>query len=290
MAKPRGLGRGLASLIPDKGTADASSDTGIVEILISLIDPNPFQPRKHFSPAEIAELSQSIVAVGILQPILLRPVDSRYQLVAGERRVRAAQAAGLDRVPAVIRSVSDAESMEMALVENLQRRDLNPIEEATAYWRLSEELGWTQESIGSRVGKSRSHIANLVRLLGLTDAIRERIASGDLSVAHAKILLSVAEDRREGLAERAVAEGWTVKRLQWEAEQTAATKVATTRDTDVHLRAIEVSLRRNLGTRVVLRGNAGKGRIEIPYRSVEELERFLELLQGDRGSDPGFVV
>ena len=290
MAKPRGLGRGLASLIPDKGTVDASSDTGIVEILISLIDPNPFQPRKHFSPAEIAELSQSIVAVGILQPILLRPVDSRYQLVAGERRVRAAQAAGLDRVPAVIRSVSDAESMEMALVENLQRRDLNPIEEATAYWRLSEELGWTQESIGSRVGKSRSHIANLVRLLGLTDAIRERIASGDLSVAHAKILLSVAEDRREGLAERAVAEGWTVKRLQWEAEQTAATKVATTRDTDVHLRAIEVSLRRNLGTRVVLRGNAGKGRIEIPYRSVEELERFLELLQGDRGSDPGFVV
>lgn len=289
MAKPRGLGRGLASLIPDKGVVGAA-DTGVVEILVSLIDPNPFQPRKHFSPAEIAELSQSIVAVGILQPILVRPVDSRYQLVAGERRVRAAQAAGLDRVPAVVRSVTDAESMEMALVENLQRRDLNPIEEATAYWRLSDELGWTQEAIGSRVGKSRSHIANLVRVLGLAAGIQDRVASGELSVAHAKILLSVAEERREGLAERAAVEGWTVKRLQWEADHVPQSEAVTRDETDVHLRTLEVALRRNLGTKVVLRGNAGKGRIEIPYRSVEELERFLELLQGDRGSDPGFVV
>ncbi len=289
MAKPRGLGRGLASLIPDKGVVGAA-DTGVVEILVSLIDPNPFQPRKHFSPAEIAELSQSIVAVGILQPILVRPVDSRYQLVAGERRVRAAQAAGLDRVPAVVRSVTDAESMEMALVENLQRRDLNPIEEATAYWRLSDELGWTQEAIGSRVGKSRSHIANLVRVLALAAGIQDRVASGELSVAHAKILLSVAEERREGLAERAAVEGWTVKRLQWEADHVPQSEAVTRDETDVHLRTLEVALRRNLGTKVVLRGNAGKGRIEIPYRSVEELERFLELLQGDRGSDPGFVV
>ena len=289
MAKPRGLGRGLASLIPDKGVVGAA-DTGVVEILVSLIDPNPFQPRKHFSPAEIAELSQSIVAVGILQPILVRPVDSRYQLVAGERRVRAAQAAGLDRVPAVVRSVTDAESMEMALVENLQRRDLNPIEEATAYWRLSDELGWTQEAIGSRVGKSRSHIANLVRVLALAAGIQDRVASGELSVAHAKILLSVAEERREGLAERAAVEGWTVKRLQWEADHVPQPEAVTRDETDVHLRTLEVALRRNLGTKVVLRGNAGKGRIEIPYRSVEELERFLELLQGDRGSDPGFVV
>ena len=290
MAKPRGLGRGLASLIPDKGSSEVGQETGIVEILVNLIDPNPFQPRKYFSPTEIAELSQSILAVGILQPILVRPVDARYQLVAGERRVRAAQAAGLDRVPAVIRTVSDAESMEIALVENLQRRDLNPIEEAYAYWRLSEELGWTQEAIGTRVGKSRSHIANLLRLLGLSDSIQEQISRGELSVAHAKVLLSVPEERREVLAHKAVAEDWTVKRLQWEADHSPSTKVSAGDEVDVHLRALEVTLRRNLGTRVVLRGNAGKGTIEIPYHSVDELERFLVLLQGDRGSDPGFVV
>ncbi len=296
MAKARGLGRGLSSLIPEKVVESEVSEekAGVQEILVDLIDPNPFQPRQRFTEEDIEELKQSIQLLGVLQPVLVRPLGNRFQLVSGERRVRAAKKAALSTIPALVRIITDTESMEMALVENLQRRDLNPVEEAYAYKKLAEELGWTQEEIGSRVGKSRSHIANYVRILGLDQEILGWVASNALSVAHAKILLTVDQELRRGLARRAVEEEWTVKRLLFAAEHPLASGAKNGGAVDVHLRAVESSLRRNLGTRVVVRGGPSEGKIEIPYHSVEELERLLDILQHDSegvsGADAGFVV
>ncbi len=299
MAKSRGLGRGLASLIPENSKMSESLSTDN-QVELELIDPNPFQPRRHFDPEALAELSQSIKAMGVLQPILVRPWGDRFQLVSGERRVRAARLVGLERIPAVVRDVSDHEAMEMALVENLQRADLNPVEVAKGYQKLQQELGWTQEQIGDRVGKSRPHITNHLRILGLDEEIQGWIAMGDLTLAHAKAVLAIVPPAQKILSQRARDEQWTVKRLEAEIEKFKEGKglsVTSTESTgsnpDVHLRSAETSLRRVLGTKVVLRGDGAKGRIEIPYRSVDELERIIELLQHDPrdpGSNPDFVV
>lgn len=300
MAKPRGLGRGLASLIPENSKITEIDSAGRNAVDLALIDPNPFQPRRHFDLAELEELSQSIKSLGVLQPVLLRQNGERYQLVSGERRVRAARLVGHDTIPAVIRDVSDAEAMEMALVENLQRADLNPIEVARAYQRLVDELGWTQEQIGERVGKSRPHITNHLRILGMDEDVQAWVAAGELTVAHAKAILGVELPRQKSLAQRAREEGWTVKRLEAEiqrikegpsASQNPRNSLST--EADVHLRAVERNLRRSLGTKVVLRGDGAKGRIEIPYRSVDELEHLMELLRQDPvgvESGPDFVV
>ncbi len=300
MAKPRGLGRGLASLIPENSKITETATTLDGDIELRLIEPNPFQPRRHFDPEELADLSQSIKTMGVLQPVLLRRNGDRYQLVSGERRVRAARMVGLERIPAVIREVSDHEAMEMALVENLQRADLNPVEIAKAYQRLAEELGWTQEQIGERVGKSRPHITNHLRILGMDEEIQTWIATGDLTVAHAKAVLAIDEPIQKMLARRAKDEEWTVKRLEAEVQKVKedGPRVGFSRNpsqdsVDVHLRSAENTLRRALGTKVVLRGDGAKGRIEIPYRSVEELEHLMELLQQeavDRNANPDFVV
>lgn len=297
MAKARGLGRGLSSLIPERNvTADvAPMETtfpggGVEQVALAAISANPYQPRQHFGEDELQELVDSVRVHGVIQPVLLRPAGGAYQLVAGERRVRAARLAGLTVIPAVVKDLSDKETVELALVENLQRSDLNPMEESQAYSRLIEEFQWTQEEIGARVGKSRSHIANYLRLLQLESSIQHLVSEQAISVAHAKVLLSVVGARRLTLAERCAQEGWTVKQLEASVKRDEAPPLPKPRE-DVHLRSVEAGLRRRFGTKVTLRGDSTKGRIEIPYRSLEELERLLGLLQEDAAPDPGgFVV
>lgn len=297
MGKPRGLGRGLSALIPERvgdgsvaeGGGAVSDSEGSASLPVLAIDPNPYQPRRTFSESDISELAQSIRVHGVIQPIVVRRVGERYQLVAGERRVRAAKMAGLEEIPALVKVLTDRDAMEMALVENLQRSDLNPIEESMAYQKLIAEFQWTQEEIGARVGKSRSHVANLLRLLQLDERIQGWIGQQLLTVAHAKILLSVDEAKRWRLAERAVQEGWTVKQLQAAAERGEMPKPAP-RGEDVHLKTVETALRRRFGTKVTVRGDAHKGRIEIPYRSLEELERLLAMLEDEPPPSGGFVV
>ncbi len=299
MARPRGLGRGLASLIPENAKIGEPGSSSGTPVELGLIDPNPFQPRRHFDEGELAELAQSIKMMGVLQPILLRRMDERYQLVAGERRVRAAKLAGLENIPAVVRDVSDQETMEMALVENLQRADLNPIETARAYQRLSEELGWTQEQIGERVGKSRPHIANHLRILSLDEEIQAWVSTGELTLAHAKALLSLDAQGQHIVANRARDGVWTVKRLEAEIERykegfgQLEEPKRESKSSDVHLQSAEKALRRALGTKVVLQGDATKGRMLISYQSLEQLEHLMDLLQresGQVGSNSDFVV
>lgn len=289
MPRAKGLGRGLSALVGE-GTLGAMIRSGSEEdhwvesIPVDQIEPNPFQPRQEFSPEELAGLADSLRRHGMLQPVLVRPVsDGHYQLVAGERRVRAARLAGVERVPARVRATTDAEMMAIAVVENVQRSDLNPLEEAEAYRRLQDELGWTQEAIAATVGKARSHVANYLRLTRLEDEIQDLIRRSELTMAHAKILLSVEPDvRRLGMARRAAAEAWTVKELERRAKDGPAAPATIRRD--VHMEAVEEALRRALGARVVVRGDGRHGRIEIRYASLEELERLMAMLGGSAPS------
>ncbi len=294
MAKARGLGRGLSSLIPSNepnpSVQHESPQNNVAHLAISVVTSSPYQPRKHFDDQEINELAQSIRVHGVIQPVVVRPAGDFFELVAGERRYRAAKIGGLEEIPALIRPMSDQEAMEIALVENLQRRDLDPIEESSAYLKLIEQLGWTQENLSQRVGKSRSHIANYLRLLALGEEIQEWISQGSLSVAHGKYLLSVDEPRRSVLARRTVLEGWTLRQLQDFAER-AVPQTAAKEPVDVHLSQAQENLSRLFGAKVRLRGGLSKGRIEIPYHTVEELERILDIIQeGDQDGPGNFVV
>ncbi|WP_053959722.1 ParB/RepB/Spo0J family partition protein [Sulfobacillus thermosulfidooxidans] len=297
MAKSRGLGRGLSSLIPDGshngGSVGADMTSGVEQIPIERIHSSPFQPRRHFAEEELNELSASIRVHGVIQPIVVRPSSAGggYELVAGERRYRAAKSAQMDKIPAIIRTMSDQEAMEIALVENLQRSDLNPMEESWAYHKLTQELGWTQEQIGERVGKSRSHIANYLRLLSLEPQIQEWVAEQKLTVAHAKFLLSLDPGQRLIWAERAVKEEWTLRQLETHVAMLAVTKERPIKKPDAHIAVTEEQLRRRFGTKVRVKGDLNKGRIEIPYHTVEELERILEILEENPQAASGdFVV
>lgn len=293
MPRAKGLGRGLSALVGE-GSLGAMIGTGSTEgsgiesVPIDRIEANPFQPRQDFPSEELEQLAESLRRHGMLQPVLLRSVESgRYQLIAGERRIRAARLAGVDRVPARIRPTSDQEMMAIAVVENVQRSDLNPLEEAQAYERLHEELGWSQEDIAGTVGKARSHVANYLRLTRLESEIQELIRRGEITMAHAKVLLSMPSDaRRVGLARRAAAEGWTVREL----ERRLSERPAPSRRRDVHMEAVEETLRRALGARVVVRGDGRRGRIEIRYGSLEELERLLGVLGGGDASESELPV
>ena len=229
VARRSGLGRGLDALIPtNRNTSSATSGTstsngtntesatGLKDIAVNAIDPNPNQPRVHFDEASLAELTASILAIGVLQPILVRPEGSdRYQLIAGERRWRAASRAGLQMIPAIVRVTDDVSSVEQALVENLHRQDLTPLEEAAAYQQLLEDFNMTHEQVASKVGKSRSAITNALRLLGLPPSIQSLLADGRLSAGHAKALLGTPDRLlQEQLAKRAVEMGWTVRGVE----------------------------------------------------------------------------
>lgn len=279
MPRSKGLGRGLSALIGES-PGISSTDGGPREVPLDAVIASRFQPRKDFDEVELEELAESIRKYGIIQPVLVREIDGGYELIAGERRLRAARRAGLSSISAWVRSATDVEMLAMALVENVQRENLNPLEEAEAYQRLTDDLGWTQDVIAGQVGKARSHVANYLRLLRLDPRIRDWIRGGKLSMAHAKVLLSMEdESQRLDLAEAAVVKGWTVRELDDHRIRLNATvKAASSRALDVHMRQVEEGLRRALGSGVKVRGDGEKGRIEIRYRSLEELERLIEIL------------
>ena len=280
----------MSALLSD--TAAATSEE-LLEVDIDLIEPSPAQPRTHFDAERLEELAQSIRSNGIVQPLLLRRRGARYQLVAGERRWRAAQLAGLHRVPAVVREIPDDKLLELALIENIQRQELNAIEEAHAYKRLIETLGLTQETVAQRVGRDRSFVTNYLRLLRLPEDVQRLVEEEKISMGHARALLGVDDpDLQRRVARNVIEQSLSVreteraiKRIIAGASPATATLPPPKRD-DANIRAAETKLRRRLGTQVrVLPSQTGAGgRIEIEYYNDNDLDRLYQLLVGAQES------
>jgi len=279
------LGRGLDFLL--SGTADRAADE--VRLLeLGRIRANPFQPRREFRPEELEELSASIREHGILQPIVVRAAGTDYEIVAGERRFRACQRLGLATIPALVRVADDTQMLELALIENIQRQDLNAIEEARAYDAYVKRLDLTQEQAAQRLGKSRSTVANMLRLLDLPTDVQEFVSRGTLSMGHARAILAVADaEAQRALARRVIAESLSVRDVERLAkagstEGVAAVVAAPGAETarSAHIGDIERRLAERLGTKVSIRDRGGPGRIVIDYYSPDDLERVLEVLAG----------
>ena len=291
MSRRSGLGRGLSSLIPPSQVGDEPAT--LADISVDDIVANPNQPRLHFDEDSLAELASSIAQLGVLQPVLVRPVDGSYQLIAGERRWRAARRAGLSTVPAVIRMSDDVGAVEEALVENLHRDDLTPLEEAAAYQQLLEDFELTHEEIAQRVGKSRSAITNTLRLLGLPPAVQHLLADGKLSAGHARALLGTPDRAlQEQLARQAVTDGWSVRTIE-EAVRRAGAAVrrppvndgaglaSATRLRPPGLLELEQLLADRLDTRVGVQMGAKRGKVTIDFADLEDLERIYRRIIGD---------
>ena len=285
MDKRPALGKGLSALIPDAPEPRIAP----VEVDIDRLSPNDLQPRGPMDPGPLGDLSRSIVANGIIQPIVVRRVGDRFQIIAGERRWRAAKMAGLLRVPVAVREVApgaERSLLEMALVENIQRENLNPIEEALAYRRLADEFQMTQEAIASAVGKDRATVANMIRLLRLPDEVRAEVASGRLSTGHARALLSLtSEADQRATARDVIARSLSVRETESLVKKigehgTPTTEPAEPKPVDVHTRAAEDRLRLVLGTRVRIVRKGSRGRIEVDFGSEDELIRLYEQLTG----------
>ncbi len=301
----RGLGRGLESLIPGIGQGtdvplivhDDSTHNGIGrgegpgeaenplrDLPLSKIIPNPNQPRKYFDEQAFFELVSSIKEHGLVQPIVVRTMGSLYELVVGERRWRAAKEAGLKTIPAIVRNTSDVEALEIALIENVQRQDLNPLEEAAAYYHLIEDFGFTQEQLAERVGKQRSTIANTIRLLKLPEAVKSFVVEGKISVGHSKALLSLSnEEAQVRLAERIVQEGMTVRQVEnlvrlW---QNPPQKTPNP-PMPLYFRQMAKDLGTRLAAKVRVKMQGEKGRVEIHFSDEAELERILNTLAGEK--------
>ncbi|MBX9698708.1 MAG: ParB/RepB/Spo0J family partition protein [Acetobacteraceae bacterium] len=279
--RPSRLGRGLSALIPEAPAA--TSDGAQRSLPIEAIEPGPFQPRNAMDPGALQELSDSIRTHGLLQPILVRPHPGsagRYQIIGGERRWRAAQAVPLHEVPVVIRDLDDRQAMAAALVENLQRQDLGALEEAEGYQRLLEEFGMTQEVLGQAVGKSRSHVANTLRLLNLPDRVRELLREGALTAGHARALLTAPDP--VGLAMQVVDRGLNVRQTEAMAaakpRPAAAERTPAPRDRETV--ALERELSAHLGLRVTIRDEGGAGQVTIRYRDLDQLDGLIRLLRG----------
>lgn len=295
--KNKRLGRGLSALLgetqeetfesSETGTTGGDRPRGVTEIAIDLIQPNPNQPRKTMVEAELAALADSIAEKGVVQPILLRPIEggARYEIVAGERRWRAAQRARLHEIPALVRELTDRETLEIGIVENVQRADLNPIEEAQSYRQLIDRFGHTQEDVAQAVAKSRSHIANMMRLLNLPDSIQKHVAGGRLSAGHARAIATAPN--AEGLAEEIIARGLSVR----EAERLAKGQVAPEKkskgkttgsreDKDADTRALEADITSRLGLSVDICHGAKGGEIRVHYQTLEQLDDVCRRLSG----------
>lgn len=279
----KALGRGLGALLSAEGTATATEDAS--EIPIDLIDPSALQPRSFFDEVKLQELAQSISVNGVVQPLLIRRKGARFELVAGERRWRAAQLAGLEKVPAVIRNVSDDKVLELALIENIQREDLNPIEEAQAYKKLIDTVGLTQETVAERVGRDRSYVTNYLRLLRLPSDLQELLQKGRLSTGHARTLLGLDEiDVQRRVARKIIEQDLSVRateRLVRGMAQGAATRSKKkTMVSDPNVRAAETRLRRQFGTQVrIIQGAEGEsGKIELEFYNQNDLDRLYKLL------------
>ena len=288
MANKHGLGRGLGALLSPSESAPlaaaAMAGGGIQDIPVEAIAPNPQQPRKAFEINALSDLAASLRRSGVIQPVVVRRAGQGYQLIIGERRWRAAKLAGLEKIPAVIREATDAESLELALIENLLREDLNPIEEAEAYQKLLAQFAWTQEELAERVGKDRSSIANCLRLLKLPESIQADLRAGRLTMGHARALLSLgsAADQLR-LREEILAHSWSVRATEEDVQRKRSQLPRRPLRRSPELGALEDTLREALVTRVRLVGNERRGRIEIAYTSREDLDRLTELLTARRG-------
>jgi len=295
--KRRALGKGLESLLPQRPAAPppppppvAESTGKPLEIPLDQIDRNPYQTRSQFDEAKLSELAQSIAASGVVQPIVVRPLSGgRYQLITGERRWLASKKANKATIPAIVRQVSDEQTLEMTIVENLQRADLNPIEQARAYQRLSNDFKMTQEQMAIRTGKERASVANFLRLLRLPDSVQQKVESGDLSFGHARTLLAL--DSPEAImaaAQKVMALSMSVRQTETyvqglinpEAKEKKESK-ADAQPEDPNVREAQDRLRRTLGLKVRIEDKNGKGRVIIEYSGLEDFDSILTALGGD---------
>jgi len=289
--RPTGLGRGLSALLGEAVREEpvapgGTRSAGVQTLPVAEIEPHPEQPRRHFDEAALDELARSIAARGLIQPIVVRPWQGRYQIVAGERRWRAAQRAQLHQVPVIVRDFDEAETLELALVENIQREDLNAIEEAEAYRKLIDRFGHSQEALGRIVHKSRSHIANLLRLLDLPESVRAAVADGQLSMGHARALITAADP--DALAQTVIAKGLSVR----ETERLART-ARTGGDPrpllsghravpDADIAALERQLGDILGLKVRIAHSGTAGSVTLGYSSLDQLDLICQRLSGER--------
>lgn len=275
MTNRHGLGRGLGALL----SRPPESAGVVTELPVDSITPNPQQPRKDFHDNSLQDLAGSLRQSGLIQPVVVRRLGQGYQLIVGERRWRAAKLAGLSEIPAVVREATDAQTLELALVENLLREDLNPMEEAEAYQRLLSEFGWTQEELAQRVGRDRSTIANCLRLLKLPEGIQADLRSGQLTMGHARALLSLASTEEQlRLREQILAHSWSVRTTEEGVQHRRVKPTRRAGRRSAEMVAVEDSLRSALATRVRVIGTERAGRIEIVYTSREELDRLIELI------------
>lgn len=278
MKRP-GLGRGLDVLLPQ---TDELLQTVVRDISIDEIDPNTDQPRKEFDKEALEQLSQSIQEAGVLSPILVVENNGRYRIVAGERRYRASRLAGLSTIPCIVRNLTNVQQMEAALIENLQREDLNPIEEAAAIRSLMSECNYTQEQAAKRLGKSRPAIANSLRLLNLPQTIIDMVVSGELTAGHARVLAGLdSEEKQLALAKECVEQGYSVRKLEEVSKQEPKAAAVPKREAPAkslspELSAFQDAMREALGAKTVLAGNEKKGKITISYNSAEELEGIFQ--------------
>lgn len=274
----KGLGKGLGALI---SSAEAEN-TGVIEMRLNEIEPNRGQPRKYFNGEKLSQLAESIKLHGIVQPLIVKKEEDTYKIVAGERRWRAARLAGLDKVPVIIKDLSSKQVMEIALIENIQREDLNPIEEAEAYERLINEFSMTQEDISIAVGRSRPAIANAIRLLTLQGKLRDYVINGDLTSGHARALLAIEDSPIQlKAAEEIIGKGLNVRETEKLVKRILSKKQKKEpKKPDEEYLAIEDKFREILGTKVKIIGNNKSGKIMIEYYSIDELERIVELFDG----------
>ena len=290
----RGLGRGLGALLGDvveqeevqvqpqapvEEAAPQAPVDAVRMLPIHSIDPNREQPRRSFDEEALKELAQSIKAVGVIQPIIVAPSGDRFTIIAGERRYRASRLAELDEIPAIVRDWDEQTRLEAALIENLQRNDLNPIEEAMGVRRLMDETGLTQEKVAERLGKSRPAVANLLRLLSLPDTIRQMLIDGKLSAGHARALVAVDRKRQIQLANLAVQQGWSVRQMERICSQPVEKEKKEKQPRDAQFGQLENMARELFGTRVKLDGNESGGKITLYYYSADDLQRIWDVME-----------
>lgn len=288
-AKKRGLGRGLAALISDEVEIEENKDLdgSIVNIDINLIKPNKYQPRTDFDKEGLLDLANSIKTHGIIQPIIVRKIDDNYEIIAGERRWRSAKLAGLKEIPCILKTVDSELSAKYALIENIQREDLNPVEEGKAYKELIDKYGLTQEQLAQEVGKSRPYIANSIRILNLNKEVLEQIYNGKLTLGHGKVLLAI-KDKKEQLlmANKIIEENLNIRQTEEIIKNKSGRKrkVKNTKNKnmkDPHIIDVEENLMSILGTKVNLIIGKKKGKIEIEYYGLEDLERLIDILRNE---------
>ncbi|MBW1735357.1 MAG: ParB/RepB/Spo0J family partition protein [Deltaproteobacteria bacterium] len=280
MAKRKALGKGLSALIPDADQLDSQQEE-FFQCPVEAIEPNPYQPRQEFSAPELEEMVASVREKGIITPLLVSRTETGYQLIAGERRWRAAQKAGLRRVPVVVREATPTESLELALIENIHRKDLNPIEEAVAYGKLLEETGITQEALATRLGKDRSSITNLLRLLKLPLKIQQDVIDGRLSTGHARLLAGFNRSEDQwSLRNKIIKKGLSVRQAEALARRAKGATGSRGKKPpgDHYLRSLEDSLKRSLGTKVEIRKRGKRGTVVVHFYSDDELDRLLDRL------------